>query len=183
MADNSPGIAAEQRTDLLRNGVVVLESELERPGPRIVVTGAGDERVRTLVAQQLGADVEVEVWGDLPRELRPLRCVGYMEFEAGRLQLRFVLRGDEHVDDIVVAEDDAHVVVFATVCTAVLGEAGPAWEGPWHVYLDRPLGDRQVIDGSSGVSVPYVNVYDRLREDDAEAARRVPLRKRGRLRL
>jgi hypothetical protein len=168
MADNSPRIAAKQRTALLRHGVVVLESELDVPRPRIVVTGAGDERVQNVVALQLGADVEVEVWGDLPRELRSLRCVGYMEREAGRLQLRFVLRGDEHVDDIVVAEDDAEVVVFATVCTAVVGEAGRAWEGPWHVYLGRPLGNRTVVDGSSGAKVPYVNVYDRLRGHEGE---------------
>lgn len=165
MADNSPGIAAEQRAALLRHGVVTLESELEGARPRIAVTGAGHERVQKLVAQQLGSEVEVEVWGELPRELRPLRCVGYMEREPGRLQLRFVLRGDEHVDDIVVAEDDAHVVVFATVCTAVVGEAGRAWEGPWHVYLDRPLGGRTVVDGSSGESVSYVNAYDRIRGD------------------
>jgi hypothetical protein len=174
MADNCPGIAPEQRTALLRHGVVVLDSELDGPCPRIVVTGAGAARVQTLVAQHLGVEVDVEVWSDLPRELRPLRCVGYMEREAGRLQVRFVLRGDEHVDDIVVAEDDAEVVVFATVCTAVAGDGGNAWEGPWHVYLDRPLGDRTVVDGSSGASVPFVNVYD-LGAQRSEPDRRVIL--------
>jgi hypothetical protein len=59
------------------------------------------------------------------------------------------------------------VVVFATVCTAVAGESGRAWEGPWHVHLDRPLGDRTVVDGGSGANVPYVNVYDRLVRDEA----------------
>jgi hypothetical protein len=113
---------------------VVLESELDGARPRIGVTGAGAERVQALVEQELGADVDVELWAPLPRHLRPLRCVGHMEREPRRLQLRFVLRGDQHLDDIVIAEDDAEVVVFATVCTAVVGEQGPACECPWHVY-------------------------------------------------
>jgi hypothetical protein len=39
----------------------------------------------------------------LPRCIWTRRYVGYMENEPGRLQLRFVLSGDEHVDEIVVA--------------------------------------------------------------------------------
>jgi hypothetical protein len=51
-------------------------------------------------------------------------------------------------------------VVFATVCASIGGEAGAHdYEGPWHVYLERPLGVRVVIDGVSGNGVPYKNVY------------------------
>jgi hypothetical protein len=167
MAENAPGIAAAQRTALLRHGIVILEQELDGPQPWVAVTGVGDERVQAVVRQALGDEVEVEVWAALPRHLRPLRCVGHMEREPRRLQLRFVLRGDQHVDDIVIAEDDAEVVVFATVCTAVAGEEGPACEGPWHVYLDRSLGNRTVVDGSSGATIPYRNIYDELRGDGA----------------
>ena len=37
--------------------------------------------------------------------------------------------------------------------------AGVWYEGPWHVYLERPLEGRAVIDGVSGSAVPYKNVF------------------------
>jgi hypothetical protein len=101
-----------------------------------------------------------------------------MEREPGRLQLRFVLRGDEHVDDIVVAEDDETVVVYGIVCASVAGTDGPAWEGPWHVYLGQPLAGRVVIDGVTGSPVPYRNIYAELRAESklrpASASERAP---------
>jgi hypothetical protein len=100
-----------------------------------------------------------------------------MEREAGRLQVRIALKGDEHVDDILVAEDERAVVVYATVCTAVAGEEGEWWEGPHHVYLDQPLGERDVIDGTTGESVPYVNVWAEIeRETAAESTGRLSRR-------
>jgi hypothetical protein len=77
--------------------------------------------------------------------------------------------GDEHVDDIVVAEDDACVVVYGIVCTSVAGSGRDAYEGPWRVYLERPLGDRMVIDGVTGSPVPYKNVFAELARDCGEA--------------
>ena len=129
---------------------------------RVDVAGGHEEWVIPAVQAQLGPDVHVNVPGRLPRRLRPRRCVGYKEREPGRLQLRYVLVGDEHLDEIVVAEDDSSVVVYATICTSVIAETGEATEGPWHVYLDRPLGDRAVIDGFGGVPVPYKDIYREL---------------------
>jgi len=34
------------------------------------------------------------------------------------------------------------------------------------VYLDRPLGDRVVIDGVTGSPVPYKNIYAELTLDN-----------------
>jgi hypothetical protein len=164
-ADTGLLVDTADRAALLREGIVVLEEDASRGCRRLGVTGIGAERVREAVAQRLGGAVEVDVLGELPRCIRPRRCVGYMEREPGRLQLRFVLSGDEHVDEIVVAEDSDAVVVLATVCTPVAGDRGERWEGPWHVYLDRPLGDRAVIDGRDGSAVPYYNVYESLLDD------------------
>jgi hypothetical protein len=172
MPDNSPEIAASQRTRLLRAGIVLLEDRLDGAKPSVVVAGAGEERLRLAIADELGAGVDVEIAGEVPRRLMPRRCVGHMKRDERRLQVRFVLRGDEHVDDIVVAEDDACVVVYGIVCTSVAGTGSDAYEGPWHVYLDRPLGDRTLIDGVTGSPVPYRNVFAELARDSGEALRR-----------
>jgi hypothetical protein len=50
------------------------------------------------------------------RELSPRRCVGHIEREPGRLQLRFVLYPGEHMCEIDIEEDDEAVVAFASVC-------------------------------------------------------------------
>jgi hypothetical protein len=160
MARDHTWIDAGDRVALLQHGIVVLEPDAARL--RLGVTGAGESRVREIVAQRLGSAVTVELLGDLPRRLEPRQCVGYMEREPRRLQLRFGFCGDEHVDDIVLAEDEETVVVFATVCTPMSGEPRAWCEGPVHVYLESPLGDRAVIDGVSGDAVPYKNVYAAL---------------------
>ena len=157
-----------QRADLLRHGIVVVG----RDGGRVEVTGAGPDRVLEIARRVLGAEVEVEVIGTTPRQIEPRRCRGHMEREPGRLQVRFALVGDEHVDDIVVAEDEQTVVVFCTVCAAAAGEDGERWEGPWHVYLDAPLGDRTVIDGSTGEPVPYKNVWAEIELEERFSRRR-----------
>jgi hypothetical protein len=165
MADSL--IGATERVELLRHGIVVVHE-----GPRVEVTGAGFERVHEVAGRILGGEVELEVLAATPRLIRPLRCRGHMEREAGRLQVRYVLRGDEHVDDIVVAEDERTVVVFGTVCTAAGGEVGDRCEVPYHVYLNAPLGERTVIDGTTGEIVPYKNVWASL----SRSSRRAPLR-------
>jgi hypothetical protein len=153
-------LVATQRVALLREGIVVLEAD---GAPlRLVVAGAGEDRVHEVVRRLLGDTVVVDVFGHLPRRLETRRCVGHMEREPGRLQLRLEFRSDEHVDEIVVAEDESFVVVLATVCTSVSGDPTPEYEGPAHVYLKQPLGGRAVIDGTTGEAVPYKNVYATL---------------------
>lgn len=160
MPSDDTWIDAADRVALLRHGIVALESDEART--RVGVTGAGEDRVRETVARRLGGAVAVDLLGDLPRRLEPRQCVGYMEREPRRLQLRFAFCGDEHVDEVVVAEDETTLVVFATVCTSVSGEPRAWCEGPVHVYLEETLGDRTVVDGVSGDAVPYKNVYAAL---------------------
>jgi hypothetical protein len=98
------------------------------------------------------------------RQLARRACVGYREREPGRLQLQFVLDADEHMHEIVVDEDDDGVEVSATVCSPVSGPSGEVIEGPWHVYLERPLAGRSVVDALSGQEVPHRNVLAELAE-------------------
>jgi hypothetical protein len=59
---------------------------------------------------------------------------------------------------------DRRSSVTAADRTALLatGWVEPSCEVPCHVYLDRPLGERTVIDGTSGREVPHKNVYAML---------------------
>jgi hypothetical protein len=100
-----------------------------------------------------------------PRRLAPRSCVAYCEREPGRLQLRLVLDADEHVDDIVVEENDDTIVVFASVCSPTTGVCREQWEGPFHVYLEEPLGGRKVIDALTGRDLPYRNIWAELDEE------------------
>jgi hypothetical protein len=99
------------------------------------------------------------------RRLEPRSAVAYCEREPGRLQLRFVLDVDEHMHDIDVVESDDSVVVVATVCSPVTGIRTDLVDGPFHVYLEQPLGERRVVDALSGRDVPYRNVLAELAEE------------------
>jgi hypothetical protein len=152
-------VTDEDRVALLVEGIALLAAEEHR----VCVTGADDDRVRRAVATRLGVDARtVRVYGDVPREVRPRPCFGYMEREEGRVELRCVLSGEQHITDIAVAEDEETVVVLGSVCISPIGDPGELVECPAHVYLRRPLGDRRVIDGFSGKPVPYKNVYVEL---------------------
>ena len=95
----------------------------------------------------------------------PLSCDGQMEREPGRLQLRYALYPDELMDEIEIEESDTAVVVAATVCSPPAGDRSELCEIPFHVYLARPLGQRVVIDGNSGRTVPHKNIYAILAAD------------------
>ena len=138
--------SVQQRVTLLREGVVITS----RNACRAAVAGLGTTRVLEITRRALGPSVEVDVVGVTARQIWPRPCLAYREREPGRLQLRIEITGREHVDEIVVAEDADTVVVYATICTAVAGEQGETGDVPHHVWLEEPLGDRIVFDGTTG---------------------------------
>ncbi|MDX6233982.1 MAG: hypothetical protein QOH68_3064 [Nocardioidaceae bacterium] len=157
-------ISESDRTELLRQGIQVLSATSYESEVQVYVAGGDENRARSTVIAQVGREVDVQWCGALHRALVPRPCVGYMEREAGRLQVRYVLTvEDEHISDIDVTEHDRTVIVFATMCTPLHPEGRDEMECPYHLYLDRPLGDRTVIDGFNGAPVPYKNVYDELK--------------------
>jgi len=109
----------------------------------------------------------------------PRRCTGYMEREPGRLQLRVDLcstpYGIESVCDVLVVEEQHDVFVKVLVCCPPANEPAK-WDGrleamncPCHVYLDAPLNGRAVRDMlASGAEVPYRNVWDEIKQREAE---------------
>lgn len=102
---------------------------------------------------------------DTPRRLAPRSFTAHCEREPGRLQLRLVLARDEHVDDIVVDEEDDRIVAFAAVCSPTIGGHPEQIEGPFHVYLEEPLGERKVIDALTGRELPYRNIWEEIEEE------------------
>jgi hypothetical protein len=157
-------IDVQDRAALLRQGVALVDARLSDGRLSVEVTGVPEDRVRAVVAEQLGPSTRVLVVDDLPRRLYARPCVGHMEREEKRLQLRYVLWPDEHMADVVVIEDAESVVVFGMICVAAACEPGDACEVPTHVYLDSPLGGRKVYDGCSGEEVPYKNVWIKIQE-------------------
>jgi hypothetical protein len=118
--------------------------------------------------------IDDEDWEDMapmldptPRRLAPRSCVAYCEREPGRLQVRLVVDRDEHIDDIVVIEDDDSVVVCASICSPTTGVRRDQIDAPFHVYLDEPLGERKVIDALSGRAVPYRHVLAEIAAEQA----------------
>ena len=103
--------------------------------------------------------------GWAPHKQRWRRCGGHMEREEGRLQLRVDLCGQEGVCSVLFEEDEESVAVLILVC----GEGTPEGECvncPTHIYLDGPLGDREVLDVVQGRRpVPYCNVYDEMKRE------------------
>ena len=81
--------------------------------------------------------------------------------------MRFVIDVDEHMHDIVVVEDDDTVVVSAVVCSPTTGVWREQFEGPFHVYLDEPLGERRVIDALTGREVPYKDIWAEIEAEEA----------------
>lgn len=86
----------------------------------------------------------------------PRQIIAYREREPGRLQLRVPLSGGNGVCEVVVEEDEKTVRVRALVHDD--DEDGPGSHEcvncPVHVYLDRPLQDRQVVDVETGAALP-----------------------------
>jgi hypothetical protein len=123
-------------------------------------------RDKTALARRFAALGDVEI---IARYRQPRRCVGCRERDPCRLQLRYVTVGDEHMDNVMVAEDAERVVVFGVMCMPEVQDIHQrADESPYHVYLKAPLGDRTVIDGFTGEVVPHSSSYTRPLDETEE---------------
>jgi hypothetical protein len=116
----------------------------ERHEPGLIRTDYGDDRqaVRRL-----------ERWSRPCPDSRPQRigiCLGYRESEPRRLQLRVALCRAEEVCDVIAREHEHEVRVRLLVCCdedLLAQDDDPEYINvPVHEYLDKPLGQRTVID-------------------------------------
>ena len=57
-----------------------------------------------------------------------------------------------------------------SVCSPTTGVWREQFEGPFHVYLDEPLGERRVIDALTGREVPYKDIWAEIAAEEAAEA-------------
>ena len=101
----------------------------------------------------------------IPHEQRWRPCEGHREREPCRLQLRVALRPNEGVCTVLLEEDEDSVTVLILVCGEV-DSGGGVTECPVHIYLERPLAGRSVLDLVRGHRpVPYRNVWQELERE------------------
>jgi len=159
-------ISAQDRVALLREGIVVLSEDTDGQWAQVCVTGEDEERVREIVAARVGAAVEVRVCGELPHELWRRRCRGYVARGPATVGLRFEFFESQHLDDVVIAEDENAVVMFATIYSPVSSEgSGRQREVEVKVVLEQPLGGRELFDAVAGEPIPRWNSIEELREN------------------
>jgi hypothetical protein len=144
-----PDDVERHRARLLEQGIVVLA---DRDG-QTSVSGAPRERALAAVEELLPGRT-VDVAGRTPREIRPARCVSWRRKADDELRVWVRHWTDEHIDQIVAAEDEEKVVVLAFICSPVAGLDGHELCEPGRVDLRAPLGERRVIDGLTGESLP-----------------------------
>ena len=84
--------------------------------------------------------------------------VGYREREPGRLQLRALVRpSTDGICEAIVEEDEHTVRVRVLVCYQERDQdedIASFWNCPVHVYLEKPLNGRKVIDVDSEQALP-----------------------------
>lgn len=88
-----------------------------------------------------------------PQQPRP--ALAYRERDPGRLQLRVLLGPAEGICDVIVDEHDEAILVRVYVCCdeeeeRAFAEPGSHSSCPVTAHLERPLGDRPVIDVDGG---------------------------------
>jgi hypothetical protein len=136
----------------LPDDISLLDAKLRDGRLRLEVEGAVTAHDKQAVERRFAVFGDVEV---AARSRHPRRCVRGYEREPRRLALYYVATGDEHLDHVMVAEDDARVIVFGVMCAPEEQDLDqPERETRVHVYLEAPLGDRAVIDGFMGLPVP-----------------------------
>jgi len=145
----SPQVLAV-KAEFLARGVVVLDEERPTKGaPAPSVAASRPERAAAAVAELLGAGWELDWVGTTPREIVPRALVDYSDRGMGVLKLGIVLYAEEHIDEVLLAEDDEKIVVAAYVCSPGVALPGARQEVA-KVYAERDIGDRLVIDALTG---------------------------------
>lgn len=146
----SPEVLAVH-AELLARGVVALGESRPRKGPKILfVASALPEWAEAAVPDLLDDSWEIDWLGETPRRIVPRRILEYGDRGMGGLKVTLVLQDEEHVDEVLIAEDDDKIVLAAFVCSPALPTGGPSAVEAIKKYAARDLAGRPVIDRFTG---------------------------------
>jgi hypothetical protein len=140
----SPAVEAA-RAELLRRGIVVVREREEAGEPVVEVTCADPEWPESAIPELLPGFTHTYL-GRMPREIYPTPCLSWRPKGEREIRLWARVHEDEHLDEVVVAEDERQVLVEVFVCTPTGGSDKREHAEPVRIELRDPIGDREVVD-------------------------------------
>ncbi len=147
---DEPELTAEVRAaqaELLRRGVAILADE-DVNGRRVVtVSSYVREWAEEAVAEVL-PEVDMDWAAQTPHQIVPAQCESWQRKGDAAIRVWVTVREHEHLVETRLAEDDEKIVVLAFLSSPSGGELGRPHSEPAMLYLDQPVGGRQVLDGS-----------------------------------
>ena len=148
---DEPQLSADVRSaqaELLRRGVVILAEEEFKGRRTVTVSSFVREWAEAGVAELL-PEVTLDWAGHTPHRIVPAECQSWQRKADDAIRVWVTVREDEHLVETRLAEDEEKIVVLAFVSSPSDGGFGPPHGEPAMLYLDQPVGDRPVLDGSS----------------------------------
>ena len=139
------------RAELLARGVIVLEESRGRKGEKsLLVASYRMEWAEEAVPELLGEQWEVVWIAKTPREIVPVGILSYRDRGMGGIKLFVALADEEHVDEVLLAEDEEKIVLAAYVCSPALPTGGRHRIEAIKTCAMADLAGRPVIDRFTG---------------------------------
>ena len=156
------------RAELLARGVVVLKARCSVRGEMTLSVAADRiESAMESVPKLLGEHWVVDWLGPTPRQIVPAPILSYRDRGMGGIKLFVALGEEEHVDEVLLAEDDEKVVLAAYVCSPALPTGSRHRIDAVKRYAKRSLDGRPVIDRLTGEVLVNESLLDDWSSDRA----------------
>lgn len=141
-------ITDDQKLQLLRFGIVVLSSSMRRKRRHLEITCSRVHEPEETVWEVIGEErITVSQVEATPVVIDATSCNGYSEPEPGVLELYISTAPGHRIEQVLVAEGEDCVVVYAMACFPAEVRPREREDRPHRVRLREPLGRRYVHDG------------------------------------
>ena len=147
---DEPQLTAEVRAakaELLRRGVAILAEE-DVNGQRVVTVSSYVREWAEEAVARCYRELKMDWAAQTPHRIVPAQCESWQRKGDDEIRVWVTVREHEHLLETKHAEDDEKIVVLAFVSSPSGAEPGRPHGEPAMLYLDQPVGGRQVLDGS-----------------------------------